>query len=72
MKKRVLGFVLVGFMSVLPIVSACEPAMTHSIDGKVDCVSCHGLNGVKPYPKFHADRGYTNSVCTSCHRATAG
>jgi cytochrome b subunit of formate dehydrogenase len=30
-----------------------------------DCVSCHGVGKMKPFPASHAS--YTNDICTSCH-----
>jgi hypothetical protein len=43
------------------------PAIPHSLEGRADCLVCHGPNGVRPFPADHADRG--NDTCTGCHAA---
>ena len=68
MNKMMMVFALVGVVLCIPILSACEPAIKHSIEGRADCISCHGVSGVKPYPAFHAERQYGNSDCIKCHK----
>jgi hypothetical protein len=54
------------------LLSGCSgPAVTHSVEGRTDCLSCHGQNGVKPYPKWHAERALGNDACATCHKPTA-
>ncbi|HEX9015234.1 MAG TPA: hypothetical protein VF960_04435, partial [Chloroflexota bacterium] len=50
------------------LLSACEPAIPHPTTGWNDCISCHGQNATKPYPKWHAERGLDNGSCVSCHK----
>ncbi|MFH1032538.1 MAG: hypothetical protein V1767_08270 [Chloroflexota bacterium] len=38
----------------------------HTIVGRSDCLSCHNLGGIKPFPANHAGR--TNAQCTICHK----
>jgi hypothetical protein len=71
MKKRSALLLLGVVIAAAAAVAACEPAVPHAIEGRADCISCHGTDAVKPYPKFHADRGYANSVCTNCHKVAA-
>ena len=41
-------------------------AIPHTLVGREDCLSCHGLNStVKPYPADH--QGYNVTACTTCH-----
>jgi predicted CXXCH cytochrome family protein len=46
------------------------PAIPHSLEGRADCLVCHGPNGVRPFPADHAGRG--NDICTGCHAAPPG
>lgn len=43
------------------------PAIPHPVEGREDCVLCHGENGVKPFPADHAGR--TSDLCQTCHTA---
>jgi hypothetical protein len=45
------------------------PGIPHDIQGRGDCVSCHGDVGADPYPSWHAERGYDNGRCADCHRS---
>lgn len=69
MMKRA-QLILAGLMISLVAVTACapEPPIPHSIEGRADCISCHGQNGVKPYPQWHAKRDFGNNKCTNCHQ----
>lgn len=49
------------------VMIACTPAIPHSIDGRDDCISCHGQNKVKPFPQWHAKRNLGNDNCKNCH-----
>ncbi len=48
-----------------PIVQE-PPVIPHNIEGRENCLSCHGESGTKPYPTDHAGR--TNDTCTICHQ----
>lgn len=41
----------------------------HSIEGRNDCLSCHGAGGAKPVPPGHLGRD--NSTCLVCHPAAS-
>lgn len=41
------------------------PTIPHPIEGRANCLQCHGASGVKPFPSNHA--GKANSSCTTCH-----
>ncbi len=55
-----------AFLSILFI--ACASSIPHAIEDKKDCISCHGLTGVKPYPNSHAKREEKNEDCVKCHK----
>jgi nitrate/TMAO reductase-like tetraheme cytochrome c subunit len=42
------------------------PAVPHALEGRDDCLACHGENGFKPYPADHAGR--PNETCLGCHQ----
>lgn len=37
----------------------------HSLEGRAECLGCHGLDAIKPYPQDHVGRKV--GTCTSCH-----
>lgn len=41
------------------------PPVPHPLQGMENCGTCHGLNGVLPYPEDHSHRH--DDSCTSCH-----
>ncbi|MCB0238717.1 MAG: hypothetical protein KDH08_08725, partial [Anaerolineae bacterium] len=45
------------------------PAIPHPLEGRDDCVLCHGEGGVKPYPADHVGR--TSDTCLQCHQPVA-
>jgi len=47
------------------------PGIPHGLQGRSDCVSCHGDSGANPYPAWHAERSYDNGRCGDCHDADA-
>lgn len=51
-----------------PIASG-PPDITHTLEGRADCVLCHQTGGTKPVPASHAS--YTNQLCLSCHKAAS-
>ena len=61
------------FMSKKCRLAAVGVAMTqvaaalipHPIKGQEQCDTCHGPNGMKPFPSDHAGR--PNESCTVCH-----
>jgi nitrate/TMAO reductase-like tetraheme cytochrome c subunit len=42
------------------------PSIPHPLEGRDDCLLCHGLGGVKPFPADH--EGRTTETCLSCHQ----
>lgn len=40
-------------------------AILHSLEGRDDCLMCHGEGAVEPFPADHAGR--TNETCLTCH-----
>lgn len=71
MKRRLSLLCLVGLMGLTVMLSACAPAIPHQTEGRRDCISCHGLAGVKPYPKWHAERAGGNDACVNCHKLSS-
>lgn len=41
-------------------------AIPHTLEGRDDCVSCHGEGKFKPFPADHAGR--TSELCRACHQ----
>jgi hypothetical protein len=41
----------------------------HSLEGRDDCLLCHNLDGVNPFPADH--EGRTSETCQACHRPRA-
>ncbi len=41
------------------------PVIPHSLGGREDCLVCHALDAVLPFPEDHADRAV--STCQICH-----
>ena len=41
----------------------------HSMEGRADCLMCHGADAIKPYPESH--EGWTDDVCLLCHKTGA-
>jgi hypothetical protein len=67
MKNKGLSLVLLGALSLAVIFISCAPSIPHSVQAQKDCITCHGNNGIKPYPAWHAKRGYKNDDCSGCH-----
>lgn len=42
------------------------PQIPHSTEGRSDCRSCHGIEGIKVFPEYHVHR--PNDVCQACHK----
>ncbi len=73
-KKMKIGIATVVSVLVIMIVGVVgyntyfrPPTIPHQIKGKTDCIACHGQNGIKPYPKWHAEDRYGNEKCATCH-----
>ncbi|MDP2729465.1 MAG: hypothetical protein Q8O55_03155 [Dehalococcoidales bacterium] len=49
-----------------PTETAGPPAIPHTLEGRDDCLVCHGESGIKPFPANHAGR--TNDMCRGCHQ----
>jgi hypothetical protein len=41
------------------------PAVPHPVEGREDCLACHDIGQVKPFPEDHAGR--TSDSCVMCH-----
>lgn len=67
MKNKALFFVLLGALSLAVILISCAPSIPHSVEARKECITCHGNTGIKPYPAWHAKRGYKNEDCSRCH-----
>ncbi len=67
MRRRLVSLYAICLLVVGLALSACGPAVPHSLEARSDCLSCHGQNGVKPYPAWHAERGLGNDLCAKCH-----
>lgn len=44
------------------------PAVPHPLEGREDCLVCHDIGQVSPFPEDHAGRA--NDSCTMCHQAS--
>jgi nitrate/TMAO reductase-like tetraheme cytochrome c subunit len=48
-------------------VAVSIPSIPHTLEGRRDrCLTCHGVDGFKPYPADHLGR--TTETCLSCHK----
>jgi hypothetical protein len=45
------------------------PPVPHPVEGREDCLACHDIGQVKPFPADHAGR--TSDSCTMCHQIQA-
>ena len=50
-----------------PAGTGSPPAIPHPLQGRDNCLTCHGEGGIKPYPADHADRPVAS--CQACHQA---
>jgi nitrate/TMAO reductase-like tetraheme cytochrome c subunit len=41
-------------------------SIPHELEGRDDCLLCHDLGGVKPFPDDH--EGRTSDMCQACHK----
>jgi hypothetical protein len=61
-----------GTASVTPASEVEEtggpPAIPHAVQEGIACTTCHGENGIKPYPTSHAS--FSAESCTGCHLAS--
>jgi hypothetical protein len=56
-----------GWSESAASLAAQVPQITHTLDGRDDCLMCHDPAGqVKPAPDNH--EGYANEQCSSCHK----
>ena len=49
-----------------PAAAEDSATMLHSLEGRGDCLMCHGEGAVKPFPADHT--GHTNEACLTCHK----
>jgi nitrate/TMAO reductase-like tetraheme cytochrome c subunit len=43
-----------------------RPSIPHTLEGREDCLFCHSLDGIKPFPANHEGRNVEK--CQSCHK----
>ena len=43
-----------------------RPRIPHTLDGRDDCLACHNLEGIKPFPADHEGRELDK--CQVCHK----
>ncbi len=55
--------------STTPPITKTAPAITHGIQNIVNCLDCHSIDKIVPFPVDHS--GYDSSTCTSCHAVQA-
>ena len=41
------------------------PEIPHTLEGRTDCLLCHQVGGLKPFPEDHT--GHSIDTCLSCH-----
>ncbi|MBI2862790.1 MAG: cytochrome C [Chloroflexi bacterium] len=60
-------FLLVGLFWLLwsPAKTQAQPPMPHTVEGRADCLACHGPSGLKPVPADHVGRPVAS--CLTCH-----
>jgi len=46
--------------------AAVFPSIPHNIEGRQDCLACHGVKGIADFPPNHAGRPV--ELCLGCHR----
>jgi hypothetical protein len=46
--------------------SSGRPEIPHPLERREDCLLCHSLDGIKPFPANHEDRGVDK--CQVCHK----
>ena len=47
---------LLCLLMALTGIAAAQPRIPHTLVGRDDCLSCHGPQGIKPFPADHAGR----------------
>jgi hypothetical protein len=43
-----------------------RPSIPHTLEGRDDCLFCHRLHGIKPFPVNHETRA--PDKCQGCHK----
>ncbi len=72
MKKKGLLLIFIGVLILVLFLIFRAPSIPHPLEGHKECVTCHAGDGIKPYPAWHATRGYKNDDCSSCHSLKSG
>jgi len=49
-----------------PVTTGGQTAISHPLEGRDDCLQCHGESAFKPFPADHSGR--SNDTCTTCHK----
>ena len=47
--------------------ASAAAAIPHPLQGRENCLMCHGLEGGRPYPSNHDGR--SNETCAACHKS---
>jgi hypothetical protein len=45
-----------------------RPLIPHSLEGYDDCLFCHSLDGIKPFPPDEDHLEFEADDCTICHK----
>lgn len=68
-----LGFLMLTVALIYPLGIAAEPLaqpkIPHTLDGRDNCLACHGPGGLKPVRASHAGRNV--ATCRGCHQVAA-
>lgn len=68
MKKKLVVSMITFLFGGAIIISACAPAIPHTLDERHDCLECHQSGAVHPYPEAHSEKDLDNSSCKNCHQ----
>jgi len=49
-----------------PVTTGGQTAIPHPLEGRDDCLQCHGESAFNPFPADHSGR--SNDTCTTCHK----
>jgi len=52
-------------VELAPTPEVAAPPITHGLEGREDCLFCHGADKAMPVPADH--QGWSNDTCLSCH-----
>lgn len=67
MNTQGISLIMLAALVLALFLISCAPRIPHTVEARTECITCHGNDGVKPYPAWHAKKGYKNDECSSCH-----